>query len=147
MPLPPVTFMALNDQSLVEPDYDQQLLAELHAIIAAVPLAQLAIQWDLAAEIAVLEDAVARYSSARTPVISSTCLAVVSGIRYISIVSRQLRRAAASLSEDRPALEEIAASLAESVRDPRLPGRLQHARQLHHLEGPALDDGFAQMPN
>ena len=55
-PLAPVSsFVALDDRSLVEPVYQRRMLAELDAMLAAIPAAQLAIQWDVAVEVAVLE--------------------------------------------------------------------------------------------
>jgi hypothetical protein len=54
-PLAVVRFVALRDRALVEPAYRQQMLAELEAILAAIPAAQLAIQWDVAIEVAFLE--------------------------------------------------------------------------------------------
>jgi hypothetical protein len=55
-PLAPLsTFVALDDRALVEPAYERRLLAELHEILAAIPHDHLAVQWDVAVEIALLE--------------------------------------------------------------------------------------------
>jgi hypothetical protein len=55
-PLAPVSlFMSVHDRALVEPAYEQQMLAELDAMLAVIPAAQLAIQWDVAVEVALLE--------------------------------------------------------------------------------------------
>jgi hypothetical protein len=55
-PLAPVsTFAALHDRALVEPAYERRMLAELAEIAARVPSQRLSIQWDVAAEVAVLE--------------------------------------------------------------------------------------------
>ncbi|MBV9324460.1 MAG: hypothetical protein JO352_11790 [Chloroflexi bacterium] len=59
-PLAPVTtFVALRDRPEVEPAYERRLLEELEEILAEIPHAQLAIQWDVAAEIAILEGTIA----------------------------------------------------------------------------------------
>jgi hypothetical protein len=50
-----VSFVALLDRALVEPAYQRQMLAELEALLTAIPAAQLAIQWDVAVEVALLE--------------------------------------------------------------------------------------------
>ncbi len=42
-------------QQLIEPAYEQRLLAEIDAITAAIPPDKLAIQWNLAAELSVFE--------------------------------------------------------------------------------------------
>jgi hypothetical protein len=55
-PLAPVSaFVALSDRALVEPVYQRQMLAELGAIVATIPAVQLAIQWDVAIEVGLLE--------------------------------------------------------------------------------------------
>jgi len=55
-PLAPVTtFVALGDRGLVEPAYQRRLLAELDGMLAAIPTAHLAVQWDVAVEVALLE--------------------------------------------------------------------------------------------
>lgn len=55
-PLAPVTwFVDAKDHAAVEPAYEAAMLAEVRAIAAAVPPARLAIQWDVAVEIALLE--------------------------------------------------------------------------------------------
>jgi hypothetical protein len=50
-----VGFVVDRDQVAVEPAYRAAMLAELAAILAVVPAAELAIQWDVAIEIALLE--------------------------------------------------------------------------------------------
>ncbi|HET8628711.1 MAG TPA: hypothetical protein VFL91_14920 [Thermomicrobiales bacterium] len=55
-PLAPVSaFVALEAQAAVEPAYERRLLAELGEICAAIPHDQLAVQWDVAVEFALLE--------------------------------------------------------------------------------------------
>jgi hypothetical protein len=55
-PLAPVTlFVTPEDQGAVEPPYEARLLAELAEITAAIPHDELAIQWDVAVEIALWE--------------------------------------------------------------------------------------------
>jgi hypothetical protein len=55
-PLAPiVAFVAPEAQAVVEPAYERRLLAELDEICAAIPHDQLAIQWDVAVEFALLE--------------------------------------------------------------------------------------------
>lgn len=55
-PLAPVlAFIAVPDQPRVEPAYRAALLGELERICAAIPHDQLAVQWDVAVELAVLE--------------------------------------------------------------------------------------------
>jgi len=49
-------FVAPEHQSAFEPIYERALLDELEAICAAIPHDQLAIQWDVAIEVAMLED-------------------------------------------------------------------------------------------
>jgi hypothetical protein len=46
----------LEDQAAVEPAYTKALLDDLTEIVALVPAADLAIQWDVAIEVAVLEE-------------------------------------------------------------------------------------------
>ena len=55
-PLAPVTvFVHPRDREAVEPAYEAQLLDELGRIVAAIPCHRLAIQWDVAVEIGLLE--------------------------------------------------------------------------------------------
>ena len=55
-PLAPVTwFVAPADQAAVEPAYERALRAEIDAIAAVIPRTELAIQWDVAVEFALLE--------------------------------------------------------------------------------------------
>jgi hypothetical protein len=55
-PMAPLSnFVALDDRALVEPAYEQRLLAELSQILTTIPHDQLAIQWDVAVEVALLE--------------------------------------------------------------------------------------------
>jgi hypothetical protein len=54
-PLAPLTSFALADRSLVEPAYERRMLAELQEMATAIPHDQLAIQWDVAVEVALLE--------------------------------------------------------------------------------------------
>jgi hypothetical protein len=55
-PLAPINvFVALEDQAVVEPLYEARLLAELDEITAAIPHQELAIQWDVAVEMAIWE--------------------------------------------------------------------------------------------
>ncbi len=55
-PLAPVAnFVVLPEQAAVLPAYQARLLAEVAAIVAAIPRDQLAIQWDVAVEFGVLE--------------------------------------------------------------------------------------------
>lgn len=55
-PLAPITsFVVLESQAAVEPAYESRMLEELARICAAIPNDQLAIQWDIAVEFAVLE--------------------------------------------------------------------------------------------
>ncbi|HEX5506161.1 MAG TPA: hypothetical protein VFW96_26315 [Thermomicrobiales bacterium] len=55
-PLAPVSaFVALEAQAAVEPPYERRLLAELDEIGVAIPHDQLAVQWDVAVEFALLE--------------------------------------------------------------------------------------------
>jgi len=57
-PLAPVTvFVDLPDRALVEPAYEARMLAELAQITAAIPHDRLAIQWDVAAEVGLVEHA------------------------------------------------------------------------------------------
>ena len=56
-PLAPVAaFIALEDQAIVGPAYEAGMLNELDKITAAIPHDQLAIQWDVAVEFALLEN-------------------------------------------------------------------------------------------
>jgi hypothetical protein len=55
-PLAPVTaFMFPDGYIAVEPRYEQRLMAELDQITSAIPNERLAIQWDVAYELAILE--------------------------------------------------------------------------------------------
>jgi hypothetical protein len=55
-PLAPITsFVVSDDQALVEPAYEARLLGELAEICAAIPHTSLAIQWDVAIEMAIWE--------------------------------------------------------------------------------------------
>ncbi|MCK6556143.1 hypothetical protein L6Q96_16430 [Candidatus Binatia bacterium] len=55
-PLAPVTwFVAPVDQAAVEPAYEKALLAEIDALAATIPPDELAVQWDVAVEFALLE--------------------------------------------------------------------------------------------
>lgn len=54
-PLAPLSFVALGDRPLVEPAYERRMLAELGEILTAIPHDRLAIQWDVAVEVALLE--------------------------------------------------------------------------------------------
>ncbi len=55
-PIAPATiFVFPEDQSKLEPLYEAAMLAELDAIVAAIPASDLAIQWDTAIEFAILE--------------------------------------------------------------------------------------------
>jgi hypothetical protein len=55
-PLAPTTaFIERASQTVVEPPYEAQMLAEVDRICAAIPHDQLAIQWDTAVEFAILE--------------------------------------------------------------------------------------------
>jgi hypothetical protein len=54
-PLAPLWFVALSDRAAVEPAYERRMLVELGEILAAVPRDRLAIQWDVAVEVALLE--------------------------------------------------------------------------------------------
>jgi hypothetical protein len=49
------TWVVQNDQAAVLPAYAARLLSELDTITSAIPSDQLAIQWDVAVEIGVLE--------------------------------------------------------------------------------------------
>src|SRR5207302_812659 len=60
---PVVAFVVPEEQLAVLPAYTRRLLAEADAIAAAIPHDQLAVQWDVAVEVAVLEG-IAGYSSA-----------------------------------------------------------------------------------
>jgi hypothetical protein len=55
-PLAPITvFIANEDQALLRPAYERAMLAELERIASGIPHKELAIQWDVAVEFAVLE--------------------------------------------------------------------------------------------
>jgi hypothetical protein len=55
-PLAPVgVFVVLADQAAVEPAYERGMLNELDRITSAIPRDELAIQWDVAIEFAILE--------------------------------------------------------------------------------------------
>ncbi|QBD83020.1 hypothetical protein EPA93_46480 [Ktedonosporobacter rubrisoli] len=55
-PIAPITtFIQLSDQAAVEPAYEAAMIAELKRITTAIPLHELAIQWDTAIEFALLE--------------------------------------------------------------------------------------------
>lgn len=55
-PIAPATiFVFPEDQPKLEPLYEAAMLAELDAIVAAIPASDLAIQWDTAIEFAILE--------------------------------------------------------------------------------------------
>ena len=57
-PLAPITvFVEREERGRVEPPYEQRMLAEVAEIAAAIPHDRLAIQWDLAVEVALLEHA------------------------------------------------------------------------------------------
>ncbi len=57
-PLAPITvFVDRADRDVVEPAYEAAMLAELARITAAIPHDRLAIQWDVAVEVALLEHA------------------------------------------------------------------------------------------
>jgi hypothetical protein len=55
-PIAPITiFVFPEDQAKLEPRYEAAMLAELDAIVAAIPAEELALQWDTAIEFAILE--------------------------------------------------------------------------------------------
>jgi methionine synthase II (cobalamin-independent) len=54
-PLAPLRGLAPEEMALVAPCYEARLCAELDAIAEQVPRAELAIQWDVAVELALLE--------------------------------------------------------------------------------------------
>lgn len=55
-PLAPIQFyVTAEDRAQLEPVYEQQLLAELHEILANIPNDELAVQWDTAVEFGILE--------------------------------------------------------------------------------------------
>jgi len=55
-PLAPLTFfVALNDRALAELAYERRMLAELDGMLAVMPAARLAVQWDVAVEVGLLE--------------------------------------------------------------------------------------------
>src|SRR5579859_6180732 len=61
-PLAPVTFLIIpEDQAAVEPAYQAALFAELDQIAATIPHHELAIQWDVAMEFAILAGVMQTY--------------------------------------------------------------------------------------
>lgn len=52
---PVVVFVEEGDRAIVEPAYERQLLVELRRIVEGIPHGRLAIQWDVAVEVALLE--------------------------------------------------------------------------------------------
>jgi hypothetical protein len=57
-PLAPLTvFVDLGDRAIVEPAYEAQMFAELGRIVDGIPHDRLAIQWDVAAEVGLVEGA------------------------------------------------------------------------------------------
>jgi hypothetical protein len=63
-PLAPVTsFVIPEHQDLVEPSYERALTADLARLLAAVPHEQLAVQWDVSNEFALLSGALASTAS------------------------------------------------------------------------------------
>ena len=57
-PLAPVTvFVHPHDRAIVEPAYEARMLGELGRIVDAIPHERLAIQWDVAVEVGLLEGA------------------------------------------------------------------------------------------
>ena len=55
-PFAPTTiFLFPEDQAKLEPRYEAAMLAELNAIVTAIPAEELAVQWDTAIEFAILE--------------------------------------------------------------------------------------------
>jgi len=57
-PLAPISaFVTFEDQAVVEAPYEARLLSELDEILAAIPHDELAIQWDVAVEVALWERA------------------------------------------------------------------------------------------
>jgi hypothetical protein len=55
-PLAPMSFVALGDRGVAEPAYEYRLLTELQELTSALPHDQMAIQWDVAVEVALLEE-------------------------------------------------------------------------------------------
>ncbi len=55
---PVVAFIVPKDQAVVEPAYEAAMFAELDQIAAAIPHHELAIQWDVAVEFGILEQAI-----------------------------------------------------------------------------------------
>ena len=51
------SWVAREDQDAFEPVYERKLLAELDEILAAIPHDELAVQWDVAVEVGILENA------------------------------------------------------------------------------------------
>lgn len=69
-PLALTTFLVEQEQASVQPAYETAMFAELDTITSAIPHDELAIQWDVAIEFALLENvAFARYDHAKTGVI------------------------------------------------------------------------------
>jgi hypothetical protein len=56
-PSAPLTFVELGDRAAVQAAYEPKLLDEVREIVRAVPADELAIQWDVAVEVAQLEGA------------------------------------------------------------------------------------------
>ena len=57
-PLAPLTvFVDLDDRAVVEPSYEAQIHAELRRIVDGIPHDRLAIQWDVAVEVGLVEGA------------------------------------------------------------------------------------------
>ena len=55
-PLAPLTvFVDLEDRAIIEPAYEAQMLAELRRIVDGIPHERLAIQWDVAVEVGLVE--------------------------------------------------------------------------------------------
>lgn len=53
---PTAMFVTLPDQEIVEPVYERRMVEELAEITSSVPAGELAIQWDVAVEFALLEE-------------------------------------------------------------------------------------------
>ncbi len=61
-PLAPITqFVISEDQAVVKPGYEAAMMSELEQICTAIPHNELAIQWDVAIEFALLESVVFSY--------------------------------------------------------------------------------------
>lgn len=61
-PLAPITaFVATQDQARVAPAYERAMFAELEKITAAIPHADLALQWDVAVEFGIMETGTPTY--------------------------------------------------------------------------------------